>query len=375
MIVDLFCGIGWDCAARSLGLDPIGIDIDADVCATRALHAMPTIRADIATYPTERFRDVDGLIASPPCQDFSRAGKRAGLTAERGQLVWQVERWADALRPRWVACEQTEDVLPIWQMIAHRLRNLGYRTWVGLLHSERYGVPQTRTRAILLASLEKQPHPPEPTHQKYVPGEPAVYTPASMFHGEILPWVSMAEALGWETSGDVGLRHPRGAGMVERHGERPVRSLAEPAHTLTTMAGCWDWTLTDRQPNGAERRVDQPAPTITASLDNGNKAFVRTTLHTNRGQEPDGTRQTVTTDRPAPGFTAKAGGQWAFHPDEATPIRLAIEDALILQSFPPGFELAGAKTAKFRQIGNAVPPLLAQAILRSLLDECAEVAA
>lgn len=366
MIVDLFSGIGWDVAARTLGLDPIGLDIDPDVCATRALHNMPTIRADIATYPTHRFTNVDGLIASPPCQDFSRAGKRAGLASERGQLVWQVERWATDLRPRWVACEQTEDVLPIWDLIAHRLRDIGYRTWTGLLHAERYGVPQTRTRAILLASLDKQPHPPEPTHQKYVSGEPAVHTPASMFHGEILPWVSMAEALGW-TDGRVGFPRRDDLGTSpDGYRDRDWRDTTEPAFALTEKARSWTCVRTgnntmkhsrtgSRAGEGGvvpyERPTTDPAPTLDTSA---------------------GTKWTF--DRPAttiacdprvalPGHHDSAVGNSQFGPD---PIRLSVEDALILQSFPPGFELAGTKTARFRQIGNAVPPLLAAAVLKAL---------
>lgn len=430
-IIDLFSGFGWDVAAHELGLDPIGLEMDADACATRALHGMATIRTDVAAYPAERFGKIEGLIASPPCQDFSRAGKRGGLSTERGQLVFQVERWVEACHPEWVACEQTEDVLPIWEMIALRLRKAGYRTWTGLLKAERYGVPQTRTRAVLMAHRDLVPHPPVPTHQEYVFGEPARYEPASMFHGEILPWVSMAEALGWDDN--MTIEHQRGAGMAERHGERAPRPSSDPSYTITSgaqrrlLVRHADIVLTDRQAHGAERRADEPAPTITASLDNGNKRWV---LDTRRDQRPDGSTQTREFDLPAPTLTGKSGGQrvvrtgqntgkvgspyerdgdnpaptvtsradlWTFHRPATTvacdprvlqpgghhtpgaqsenAIRLHIDEGKVLQSLPADFEVCGTKTSQWRQIGNMVPPLLARAILEALGVASLEAAA
>jgi DNA (cytosine-5)-methyltransferase 1 len=81
-------------------------------------------------------------------------------------------RYAAELRPRWIALEQVPPVLPIWQYMADRLRGLGYRPWTGILSAEEYGVPQTRKRAILVASLDGRVGPPAPTHQAYVSGLP-----------------------------------------------------------------------------------------------------------------------------------------------------------------------------------------------------------
>lgn len=103
-------------------------------------------------------------------------------------------------------------------------------------------------------------------------------------------------------------------------------------------------------------------------------------LHTNRGQNEHGERQTrgTTAPAPAPALTAKAGGQWAFsrpattvcadarvgasgHRDRAggerqfdgDAIRLTVRDALVLQSFRPDYPVQGTKTKQFEQIGNA----------------------
>ena len=162
------------------------------------------------------------------------AGSRKGITGDTGRLVMEVLRWATAIRPRWVACEQVPPALPVWEFFAHHLRDFGYKTWTGVLEAERYGVPQTRERAFLLAHRDHQPEPPVPTHQRYVSGEPARYEPASMFHGETLPWVSMAEA--WVLREGEVLAQERGAGMIERHGERVPRRHNEPAFCITSSS-------------------------------------------------------------------------------------------------------------------------------------------
>lgn len=286
MIVDLFAGHGWDIGARQAGLpDPIGLELDPDTCATRAIHRMPTIRCDIANTPREPYRDkITGLIASPPCQDFSAAGKRQGRGGTTGWLIDQPLQWALDLQPEWVVCEQVPDAIDVWETHATAYRSHGYRTWVGVLNAANYGVPQTRRRAILLAHRERTPLPPAPTHSR---------DPQPTLFGAEQPWVTMAEALGWDDTTEV-------------------------THQL----------------------------------------------HTNRDQRPDGSRQTVDTTRPAPALTAKAGGQWMW--DRLGATRITIAEALTLQSYPPDFTLAGGKGSQFRQVGNAVPPLLAQRILEAI---------
>jgi len=78
-VVDLFAGPGgWDLGARSLGIEPIGIELDESACKTRAAAGLWTIRADVASVPLNGFAGIDGLIASPPCQAFSTMGAGQG---------------------------------------------------------------------------------------------------------------------------------------------------------------------------------------------------------------------------------------------------------------------------------------------------------
>src|SRR4029077_14862031 len=115
--------------------------------------------------------------------------------AEGALLVLEPARWIFDLMPDSVNLEQVRSLLPIWQAYAERMADLGYHPWAALLHSETYGVPQTRCRAWLGASLHKVPTAPAPTHSRY-----HVRSPHKLDEG-VLPWVSMAEALGWTEHG------------------------------------------------------------------------------------------------------------------------------------------------------------------------------
>lgn len=349
VIVDLFAGPGgWSEGLRMLAPDlhatEIGFEWDAAACETRAAAGHATIRTDIAAYPTDVFDGkVTGLIASPPCQDFSLAGKRAGIEGERGQLIREVLRWSEALRPEWIACEQVPPALPVWRDYENELRKLGYYTWSGVLNAANYGVPQTRRRAILMASLSKPVGPPEPTHDC----EPM----PSLFGDGLLPWVSMADALGWG---------------------RP-----KPAWTLTARAS--------PLMHGGSGAYE----TIKREIENGEWS-----VNTGRAWVKGGSRedaQTVPSSAPAPTISGQTDAWWFTRPattlvgsfcpdivagpgvdltrprqDRAGSVRISINDALVLQSFPADYPLQGSKSKQFQQVGNAVPPRLAAHILAKL---------
>ncbi len=319
--IDLFAGPGgWDVAARDLGLHFLGIEWDRWAVATREAAGLPTIHGDVRDYGPADFPGVRGFIASPPCQTFSMAGGGSGRAAldlvlsliksleareeidasafddERTFLVLEPLRWMleaiDLGTPfEWAAFEQVPGVLPVWEAMADVLRREGYSVAVGILKSEEYGVPQTRRRAVLAARLHGEAMLPTATHRTHRKG-------ITQEEGDptLLPWVSMADALGWSAP----LRYQHGAGMLARHGDRPDRQPSEPSLAVTGSFGR-AWLLAE---------------------DNGSR--------------PDGTR------------------------------RVEPHEGAVLQTFPEDHPWQGSRTEVYQQIGNAVPPLLARAILTAV---------
>lgn len=378
MILDPYAGPrGWSEGLRRLDLTDIGIEVDPWACATAVAAGHRTIRADVATFPLGHLAGrVEGLIASPPCQSFSSAGKGEGramvaplaaaihagrwdaYTNDAWAHVLQPGRWVDTLRPRWVALEQVPPVLPLWRAYAHRWQQAGYSTWAGVLNAADYGVPQTRQRAILLASLDRPVGPPPPTHAR---------DPQPSLFGALRPHVSMADALGWRA--DVELHHVRGAGMTERHGDRPGRLATEPAFSIE--GGCWrrmvirtnqDSLVRKGVTKRYERDVGRPSPTLTGLA----RIWAWDRPATTIAGDPRITAR-CHHDEGSQGADAKTTDQVRAGDYEGTePIRLTLSEALTLQSFDPTYPIQGTKTKAFEQVGNAVPPLLAAHVISAV---------
>lgn len=429
-VVDLFGGPGgWSEACKTLDLTEIGIEYDQSACATRAAAGHLTIRANVATYPAEAFKGVRGLIASPPCPTFSNAGSGSGrdqlpllhhitdniaalgfhaatddLPADtwddpRTPLVLEPLRWVEALHPEWVALEQVPAIAPLWDHYAQIWRTLGYSTWSGILCAADYGVPQTRHRAILIASRTRNVAPPQQTHTQ---------GGATTLFGDLAPWVTMRDALGWETETRLGFPRVDDTGTSEDgYRDRDRRLADQPAFSLTEKARSWTVdrrqnsrgpggttvpaalvpssapaptpTLTSKaggqwifrasaQDHSAQRTLNEPAPTILASMDNGDAKFwpfnmpattvaadPRITARCHHDEGSQGANPTTTT-------TVREGGY-----DGTSPIKLTEEDAARLQSFRPDYPWQGNRTKRFEQIGNAIPPLLALPVLRCVV--------
>lgn len=427
-IVDLFGGPGgWDVALEQFGLRAVGVEFDRWACATRRAAGHPTVEADVAHQHPADYAPCRGLIASPPCQALSSAGRKHGRThlevladAIRGGAwsvrpdsdprVWlslEVGRWCEQLAPEWVALEQVPAALPLWEAYAAWLTGRGYSVWCGTINAADYGVPQIRQRAVLIASRTRLVHAPVRTHHR---------------EGESvgrLPWVTMAAALGW-CDGRVGFprRDDRGD-SVDGYRERDMRTVDEPAFTLTEKARSWSLrtgTNTEHADgvHPYERDVDRPSGTVTQqarqwAVDTGRDWKIH----------EDGTTTSQQFDPfDTPAFTSKSGGQWqlltpgaepvdnpveydptlwthdrpattiagdprVFHPGSHRAndgrdneraigrsehaIRVEVPDALVLQSFPADYPVQGGRSVQFEQIGNAVPPLMAAACLRVVL--------
>jgi DNA (cytosine-5)-methyltransferase 1 len=294
-VLDLFAGIGgWGVALDKMGLTHLGIENDPIVCQTRDLVGHPTRLHDLSNL-TVTMNSTEGLVASPPCQDWSRLAK-GDITSARGKLVWATEAWIERLLPGWVCMEQVVPALKAWEKIAVNLREWGYHTWTGVVNAADYGTPQARRRAVLLARLSSPITLTEPTHSKHLGS-----------------WVSVMEGLNeihdWHNNG----WYPPKDWIRDRRNDQSQCGEVDPHWVFfrpaTTIAG--RPLLTD--------------PGTNANRFNGRKK-----------SRNDG-----------------------FH--------ITLEEALVLQGFRPDFQVHGNKRQQFRQVGNAIPPQLAEALIKSVL--------
>ncbi|MFE0772156.1 DNA cytosine methyltransferase [Streptomyces sp. NPDC058861] len=363
LVLDLFAGPGgWSVPLYRAGIRDVGLEWDQWACRTRAAAGLLTIRTDVAMYPAWIFAGrIRGFIASPPCQAWSMAGKRLGLVDQplvhqavadlaagrdtrehllaacrdpRSLLAAEPMRYLRALHavgePEWILMEEVPDVLGLWKQYAAILRSWGFSVWCGILNAADYGVPQTRRRAILIASRVRTAEPPPPTHSK-------VAEPESLFGPGRARWVSMAQALGWGATDRPVPTVCAGGGPGG--GPEPFPSGARK--TLVDARARGTWALrSNNQANATVRSVDEPAGTLFF----GHRANECTWVPTS-------------SDAPV--------GEGAGAPE---PIRITAVEAGVLQSFPAGHPWAGNKGQQFSQIGNAVPPRLAAHLLAPHLD-------
>lgn len=397
-IRDDFAGPGgWSEGLRLLGLVDVGVEFDADAAAVAIAASHKRWVTDVTSEACRDYRwpTLWGYIASPPCQTFSMAGKgdgrlhmaslllamkyvAEGYTPEdaimlvsdsaldvRSLLVLEPLLVIREHEPVWVAMEQVPGVLPIWEAYAEILRSWGYSVWTGYLQAEMYGVPQTRKRAVLMAHRERVVTAPQPTHSRYYSR-----TPDRLDEG-VLKWVSMYEAIQmgmatrpaptvtgggaatggaepfahlarWAERPDYQQRSNYSAGgapgaTAEERG-RTMRTLDEPSVVITSKG--FQWLRSNQKPGGVQ-------PGATAIDENG--------------------YQIRTLEQPAMTMTGESGSYvWAGNES----VRVTVQEAGILQSFPVDYPwaAAGNKGSQYQRVGDAVPPLLARAIIGSLLD-------
>lgn len=145
--------------------------------------------SQVTMLPEASLPNADVVIGGFPCQDFSLAGKRKGLTVQRGNLYKSMAKAIEMIRPKVFLAENVKGLLT-WenglaiQTIVEDFSKLGYRVEYKLFNTADYGVPQTRERVIILgirndmhASFDWIP----PTH--------------SDTDKALLPWVTIKDAI------------------------------------------------------------------------------------------------------------------------------------------------------------------------------------
>jgi DNA (cytosine-5)-methyltransferase 1 len=356
LAADLFSGAG----GLSLGLTQagwrvvLGVDHDKEAVETHR-HHFGGFTTDWDLSDRSRVERIAHLISkagvellagAPPCQPFSKAGRslirqlvREGMRDPRDE---RRELWRAFLeiirlaRPRAVVMENVPDMaldreMFILRTMVHELEAMGYAVEERVVNTWQYGVPQFRQRLILVA-LAKRTNFVWPQE---VPGKVTVWNAISDLPPVEGGWRPAGGAEGWapydgpKTSFQVAMRGGTpgpDAGKVFDHITRPVREDDARAFEMMDTG-----TRYSDLPEDVKRYRDDIFDDKYKRLDE------------------NGLSRTITA------HIAK-DGYWYIHPQQNR--TLTVREAARLQTFPDHFRFAGPPSAAFRQIGNAVPPVL-----------------
>lgn len=338
-VIDLFCG----CGGFSLGFEKagfnviLGIDVWKDALSTfRHNHQdSKVLEADLSVLVPENIKPlienkkIDVIIGGPPCQGFSIAGKRI-VDDIRNRLYKNFVHFVEYFKPKAFVMENVPNILTIGggavrDSIISDFLDLGYTVEYKVLTASDYGVPQNRKRAFFVGFLKNHHFSfPIPFETDKVTSEQAISD---------LPDYSVED----------GAEYPI-----------PPQSDYQKLMRLDSTA------LNNHQvTNHNQKTID----IISKVPDGGNYKDLPADLQGTRNVHIAWTRL----NSKKPSFTIDTGHRHHFH-YSYNRIPTARESAR-LQSFPDDFLFTCSRTSQLKQIGNAVPPLMSEAIAKSLLEQ------
>jgi DNA (cytosine-5)-methyltransferase 1 len=308
-------------------------------------HSRDESIQDLLADPNVNWPKADVVIGGPPCQGFSLLNKNRA-DDERRDLWWHFLEVADLVHAKVIVMENVPQLIgtPEFKAILERLKELGFEHLMAhKLCAANYGVPQIRHRAIIVASRVGPIALPTPTH---LSKERITKLNGDLFDaGRPSLWLTVRDAIG-KLDAPEGTDIREGADLTHRlHFGRNPTDVSLKRYRLIPEGG-------NRFDLQRKSRSLTPACWI-RKTSGGTDLFGRLWW--------DRPSVTIRTE-----FFKPEKGRY-LHPDQDRAI--THREAARLQSFPDDFEFTGSKIEIARQIGNAVPPLMAFAIAKEV-QEC-----
>ncbi len=350
-ILDLFCGAG----GFSCGLDSldnfetvIGVDFDKNVLETfeKNIKGSSTINGDLTNerlkkriISLSKIKGVNMIIGGPPCQGFSLKGKNLGLDDLRNFLFLEYVKLVKELNPEVFIIENVKNLINACdgyfiKQILLEFHKLGYIVNYGVLKASDFGIPQNRERAIIIGSKSKS--------------------------------IELPKSNGIRTT----VRDAISDLSYLNSGEGTFKSnyITKPQSDYQRLLRKNNQTLYNHQATTHSESALRKLAMIPAE---GDKSYLPKELH---GKQKFATTWSrLIWDEPSPTidtrFDTPSNGRNS-HPylnRAITP-----REAARIQSFPDDYIFYGKKCSVCKQIGNAVPPLLAKAIGEQIIKSYEE---
>lgn len=345
-IIDLFAGVG----GLSLGFEKAGFEValaneyDPSIAAAYVYNrpGVNMIVADITELDIEKTfgqykGKIDVVVGGPPCQGFSQKGQRKSVLDERNFLFKYYFEVVKYVQPIYFVMENVPNLLTTEKgyfksEIYHLFEDIGYTLNSGILNASDYGVPQNRCRTCIIGYRGK--------HRVSMPQK---YT------DKVTIWDAISD-LAYLNSGEGQERQDyRIEPQSDYQKHLRENSIGLANHVATNHSQLALERLAMIPPNGGKEYL--PKEHLTKSIYSGTWTRMR--------KEEQSVTITTRFDTPSSGkFT---------HPylDRAITVR----EAARIQSFPDDFVFIGNKSSQMKQVGNAVPPLLAYAIANAIVND------
>lgn len=336
-IIDLFCGCGGLSKGFEMaGFEPkIAIDMWSDAVRTYNHNRDNKVAVceDVHNWDDKFLEEINndgdivGIIGGPPCQGYSTVGTR-DVNDPRNHLYKEYCRIVEKIRPDFFVIENVKGLTTLSggvfkDDIINRFSNLGYSVKYQILNAADYGVPQNRQRVFFVGMKNKVFKFPKPLEYK----------------------ITTEEAIG-------DLPELKGGEKVESYNQNPTTVYEQQMRGASTVL------LNHEGTNHTQQTIDiislikdggkiKDLPEEYWKIRKYNKAFERM-------------------NSKAQSNTVDTGHRNYFHYSQN---RIpSVRENARLQSFPDNFEILGSKTSQYKQVGNAVPPLLAFAVAKAIKE-------
>lgn len=348
-VIDLFAGVG----GLSLGFEQCGFDVvlaneyePSIANAYKENHINTEVLVgDITQLDLDatfgKFKgNIDVVIGGPPCQGFSQKGQRKTIHDPRNFLFKYYVKVVELVKPKYFVMENVPNLLSaedgfFRKEIEELFNSLGYQLTMGVLNASDYGVPQNRRRAVIIGKRgSAAPNLPTPK-RNIVTIWDAISDLAYLESGE----GEEVQEYKYEPQSAYQSMLREGSSLLYNH-----KATHHSALALERL---------EMIPPNAGKEV-LPKEHLTKSIYSGTWTRMR----------KDEISVTITTR-----FDTPSSGKFT-HPFLNRAI--TVREAARIQSFPDTFHFIGNKGSQMKQVGNAVPPLLAKAIAEVIKNDIVE---